>query len=590
MITLRHILVVSSLMLLSTLACSQALPIVNGGKVHRLANVKSAYVAPRHVDVWLPPGYNHNTRYPVLYMHDGQMLFDTTLAWNRQEWRVDETITRLLNQNLMAPCIVVGIWNNGANRISEYLPNTVFNSLPKAMQTDFSDKFCQNNGARGDAYLAFIVTELKPLIDTMFNTLKGKENTFIAGSSMGALISLYAQCQYPEIFGGTACMSTTLMSWLKPTYLFPLQLFNYLHQTLPAGFNHKMYMDYGLAEVDSQYIKVHDFVNQIYLSNNFNHNFKFAGIPGAHHTETDWANRLHLPLTFLLPPLAKQNVSQGHIDIYPNCASAYVESATVEVWLPPGYSNKQRYDVLYMHDGQMLFDSTLTWNHQSWNVAETASRLMETGQTRQFIVVAIHNPGSLRYAWYFPQQPYQSLTPTELDTIWFQWEKLGRNRTEFKPMADHYLKFLVSELKPFIDKTYSTHKGVSHTFIAGSSMGGLISWYALCEYPQIFGGAACLSTHWPGMYTVNNNPIPDKFMAYLKQHLPNPKNHKLYFDYGNQTLDSLYPPYQKQVDTIMLQKGFTPQNWKTLFFDGNDHSETAWKNRFEHPLLFLMTK
>ena len=77
--------------------------------------------------------------------------------------------------------------------------------------------------------------------------------------------------------------------------------------------------------------------------------------------------------------------------------------------------------------------------------------------------------------------------------------------------SDAYLKFLVTELKPFIDSTFSVATDRSNTFIAGSSMGGLISMYAVCEYPAVFGGAACLSTHWPGIFTAENNPIPEAF-------------------------------------------------------------------------------
>jgi predicted alpha/beta superfamily hydrolase len=124
----------------------------------------------------------------------------------------------------------------------------------------------------------------------------------------------------------------------------------------------------------------------------------------------------------------------------------------------------------------------------------------------------------------------------------------------------------------------------------GSSMGGLISMYAICEYPDVFGGAACLSTHWPGTFAVENNPIPDAFINYLKLHLPDPKRHKIYFDYGDQTLDALYPPFQKKVDEVMKAKGFSERNWMTKFFQGENHSERAWHKRLDTPLLFLLKK
>jgi predicted alpha/beta superfamily hydrolase len=158
------------------------------------------------------------------------------------------------------------------------------------------------------------------------------------------------------------------------------------------------------------------------------------------------------------------------------------------------------------------------------------------------------------------------------------------------PNSDNYLKFVVTELKPFIDSTFSTLKDQPNTFISGSSMGGLISMYAICEYPEVFGGAACLSTHWPGTFTVENNPVPDAFLKYLKDHLPLPANHRIYFDYGSETLDALYKPFQLQADEIMKAKGYTLKNWVTREFPGDNHSEKAWNKRFSIPALFLLEK
>ena len=153
-----------------------------------------------------------------------------------------------------------------------------------------------------------------------------------------------------------------------------------------------------------------------------------------------------------------------------------------------------------------------------------------------------------------------------------------------------YLKFLVKELKPFIDKTFSTLQNKHNTFIAGSSMGGLISMYAICEYPKVFGGAACISTHWPGTFAVDNNPIPGAFLQYLKIHLPSPASHRIYFDYGTETLDALYAPFQLQADAIMKAKGYTTKYWMTKKFEGESHSEVAWRKRFSIPAIFLLGK
>ncbi|MFM8912849.1 MAG: alpha/beta hydrolase, partial [Flammeovirgaceae bacterium] len=169
-------------------------------------------------------------------------------------------------------------------------------------------------------------------------------------------------------------------------------------------------------------------------------------------------------------------------------------------------------------------------------------------------------------------------------------QSAGRTKETFVQNSDNYLKSLVLELKPLIDKKYSTQQDAKNTFIAGSSMGGLISMYAICEYPKVFGGAACLSTHWPGTFTVKNNPVPAAFIRYLRTHLPNPKKHKVYFDYGDQTLDALYPPLQQQVDSVMQAKGYGHSSWITEFLPGEDHSEKAWAKRLAKPLLFLLKK
>ncbi|MCO6476678.1 MAG: alpha/beta hydrolase, partial [Phaeodactylibacter sp.] len=285
-----------------------------------------------------------------------------------------------------------------------------------------------------------------------------------------------------------------------------------------------------------------------------------------------------------------QKVSAGKVDRIENFASRFVEPRHIDIWLPENYDGKKKFSVLYMHDGQMLFDSTTTWNHQSWNVDDVATRLMEGGKIRDVIVVGVWNPGQQRHADYFPQKPFEGLSLVEKDTVIRQLQQAGRTTEVFQPNSDNYLKFLVSELKPVIDKKYRVHTGRKHTFIAGSSMGGLISMYAICEYPSVFGGAACLSTHWPGTFTLDNNPAPDAFIRYLKNNLPNPGKHKIYFDCGDQTLDALYPAIQQQVDEVMKTKGFSEKNWKTAYFRGKGHSESAWSERLDIPLVFLLKR
>ncbi len=276
----------------------------------------------------------------------------------------------------------------------------------------------------------------------------------------------------------------------------------------------------------------------------------------------------------------------GKLERIPDFKSNYISPRNVDVWLPPGYDPKEEYASLYMLDGQMLFDAGSTWNGQEWGVDETLNRLISSGEIPPVIVIGIWNAGAARHAEYFPQKPFNSLSQKTRDSLMQGGEQ--QQLFERPVYSDDFLRFLVKELRPFIAANYSIKEGPENTFIAGSSMGGLMSWYALCEYPQIFGGAACLSTHWPGTFTTDNNPIPAAFLGYLDRNLPAPKDHKLYFDYGTETLDAMYEPFQQEVDELMQAHGYSSSQWETRKFEGADHSENSWKQRLHVPLKFLL--
>lgn len=283
--------------------------------------------------------------------------------------------------------------------------------------------------------------------------------------------------------------------------------------------------------------------------------------------------------------------SFGKIIRYDSFNSKFVSKRNVDVWLPQNFTPNETFGVLYMHDGQMLFDSSISWNKQAWMVQNVLHNLQSYNkQLKQVIIVGIHNSGSTRHSDYFPEKPFNKLSKKQKAYINNILTTKGKTKNTFVPQSNNYLKFIVGELKPFIDSTFNTISNQQNTFICGSSMGGLISMYAICEYPNIFGGAACLSTHWTGIYSIDSNPIPNQFFKYLKKNLPSPKDHKIYFDYGNKTLDSLYPPLQQKVDVIMQKKGYNLKNWKTQFFEGENHSEKAWNKRLHIPLEFILSK
>ena len=280
-------------------------------------------------------------------------------------------------------------------------------------------------------------------------------------------------------------------------------------------------------------------------------------------------------------------VSFGRIERIENFQSQFVTPRTIDVWLPEDYSTTKKYAVLYMHDGQMLYDATQTWNKQAWEVDEVLAKLHAENKIQDIIVVGIWNGGATRHSDYFPQKAFELLPEKQQDSIYSLERSPGVKYFNGIVTSDNYLKFIVQELKPLIDGKYAVHTSKEHTFVAGSSMGGLISMYAICEYPSVFGGAACISTHWPGIFQVENNPIPTAFYRYLEKHLPNPKEHRIYFDFGTATLDALYEPLQKEVDAIMLQKGYNVNNWLTKKFEGENHSEMAWQKRLHFPFVFL---
>ncbi len=281
-------------------------------------------------------------------------------------------------------------------------------------------------------------------------------------------------------------------------------------------------------------------------------------------------------------------LSAGRIERIDSFRSKYITARNVDVWLPEGYDPSKKYAVLYMHDGQMLFDSTMTWNKQCWRVDETMTALLNEGKIPPTIVVGIWNGGITRHTDYFPQKPFDGLVQSDKDKITKELQEKGRTTEVFQPRSDNYLRFLVEELKPFIDKKYSTYTDRAHTAIGGSSMGGLISLYAICEYPKVFGRAAGLSTHWPGIFSVEGNPFILAHLAYLRKNLPAPKTHRIYLDGGDQELDALYPPLLLEVETVLRGKGYRDKNGRAIVIKGTGHSERAWSKRLDEIMTYLL--
>ena len=284
----------------------QSLPIVSSGKIIRLELFKSEYIDSRNVDIWLPDNYSENKKYPVIYMHDGQMLFDSSNTWNHQEWQVDEVLGELIARKEIRECIVVGIWNNNEYRYSEYFPQKVIENISEDERKIILKEQLMSK-PQADKYLLFLTKELKPYIDNNFSTLSERSSTFIIGSSMGGLISLYALCEYPEVFGAAACISThwplakSELIHKQTNEKVSVKFRDYLQIHLPDAGTHRIYFDYGTVGLDSLY-KPHQLkVDQIMIKRGYTEkDWTTKEFPSEDHTETAWSKRLSLPVRFLL--------------------------------------------------------------------------------------------------------------------------------------------------------------------------------------------------------------------------------------------------------------------------------------------------
>jgi enterochelin esterase-like enzyme len=259
--------------------------------------------------------------------------------------------------------------------------------------------------------------------------------------------------------------------------------------------------------------------------------------------------------------------------------SKSVAPTKVIVWLPPGYdASKRRYGVVYMHDGQNLFDPARSNFNKVWAADKSALRLVTAGKIKPFIIVGIDQPGDDRWRQYFPA-PMLNLVSAEVRTKLIEFAK----GTITSPA---YLEFLVNELKPLIDKRFRTKPDRRHTAIAGSSMGGLISLYATSAYPKVFGVAGCVSTHLPlagpEWADGERESIFDAWRQYVREQLGRPKGQRIWFDHGTATLDAFYQPYQDVLDAALVANGWrNGRDFSSRVYEGAPHEENAWAARMD---------
>jgi predicted alpha/beta superfamily hydrolase len=266
--------------------------------------------------------------------------------------------------------------------------------------------------------------------------------------------------------------------------------------------------------------------------------------------------------------------------------SQFIPSRNVDVWLPPGVGEDPeiRYPVLYMHDGQNLFFPEESFIGVDWGIDPALRSLIERGEIYPPIVVGIWNTAN-RLGEYMPEQAL----PKQADRKNMEEQILSTHPgTQYQLAGDGYLKFIVEELKPWIDSRYPTLPGQPHTSLIGSSMGGLISLYALCRYPEVFYGAGCLSTAW---HIGSSSLLP-----YFENILPDPDTHRIYMDMGGKEFsdpgqDHRLQEMQSIFDQFARRAGYQENhNLLSLFFPNHQHSEQFWRTRIDIPIKFLLNE
>jgi predicted alpha/beta superfamily hydrolase len=244
------------------------------GNLKKIEDFKAAPLpGTKNIWVWLPPSYKRSTQkhYPVIYMHDGQNVFNPMTASFGNEWSVDEVLSDLISKKKIRESIVISASSSRSNRNGEYTFNR-----------------------EGHLYAKFLTQNLKPFIDSKFRTLSGRDNTFLMGSSMGALISFTTLWKYPEVFSKAAGLSF-------PPFAHDDNLFYWLEKEDLPSKEIDFYLDHGTVGQDGTYLEHVLRFKKVLLKKGFPmKSLEYQVFPYADHTELDWARRVNIPLQYLL--------------------------------------------------------------------------------------------------------------------------------------------------------------------------------------------------------------------------------------------------------------------------------------------------
>lgn len=268
----------------------------------------SKYVEPRNVTVFVPDECQGTSRCAVLYMLDGQNLY-TPSPYSGSDWGVKDTVPKLIREGRIPPTIVVGI-DNVKDRTREYMPERVYRLLPRDYQARVR-AFEDGKAPNSDTFLKFLVTELKPFVDSKYQTLTGPESTAIMGSSMGGHIALYAHGEYPSVFGSSASLSMPwlMASWAKDDAVIRADVAvlktawsMWLKTSKLKPGKNRIYTDQGTLELDAEFTPYEAAITPIFPAAGWTEgtDFKAEIFENTKHSETDWRKRLDIPLVFML--------------------------------------------------------------------------------------------------------------------------------------------------------------------------------------------------------------------------------------------------------------------------------------------------
>jgi predicted alpha/beta superfamily hydrolase len=241
----------------------------------------------RDVLVYLPRGYRRlsRRRYPVLYLHDGQNVFDAATSFAGVEWGVDETAERLIKENLIEPLIIVAVPNMGEQRVDEYAPTRGV--------IDAKAKRKKRSKGLARKYGYFLINELKPFIDRKYRTNPGAEFTGLGGSSLGGLATLAIGILYPQSFSRLMVMSPSI--WWDDFAVY--RLVDAIERKPPL----KIWLDTGTAEAGWE--QARELLNRLIEKGwKPQKDIQYMEATGADHSEAAWAARVEPALRFLFPP------------------------------------------------------------------------------------------------------------------------------------------------------------------------------------------------------------------------------------------------------------------------------------------------